>query len=136
MNPILKFKIAVWTVIANLPLLNDEDFLFATINSFDSKAKEALVNSNKFSVFVSTVFIYTLYNYIINIGVYNINCNYNNNFQHKLICFKPSNKRTLFELESIKWIFAIGFKFFKLCPVVSIYNSYYYITYIMLLLII
>lgn len=40
-------------------------------------------------------------------------------FQHKLIMFKPPEERTQFELESLKWIFAVGFKFFNLCPIVS-----------------
>lgn len=57
MSPLLKFKIAVWNVITHLPLLNDEDFLLPTLNLFDSKAEEALIESNKISVFVSNIHI-------------------------------------------------------------------------------
>ncbi|XP_060864846.1 uncharacterized protein LOC132941015 [Metopolophium dirhodum] len=34
----------------------------------------------------------------------------------KLILFKPPDERTTLELQSIEWMFEIGFKFFHLCP--------------------
>lgn len=97
-------------MINNLSWLTEKDY-FTPINLFESKKKETLIESDKISVFVSNCFVF----YIIqskNVSFY---------FQHKLILYKPPNERTQFELDSIKWIFGVGFKFFNLFSNVSNY---------------
>lgn len=39
---------------------------------------------------------------------------------------KPPDERSAVEIDTVKWMFAVGFKFFKLCTSVSRYFNYCY----------
>ncbi|KAE9545669.1 hypothetical protein AGLY_001212 [Aphis glycines] len=90
LQPLSRFRAAVFMVIANLPWLKDDDYQSAPVDLFGSIHMKNLISACKLS----------------EISVF-----------QKLILFKPPDDRTMFELETIEWMFAIGFKFFHLCPV-------------------
>ncbi|XP_025192392.1 cAMP-dependent protein kinase type II-alpha regulatory subunit-like [Melanaphis sacchari] len=90
LQPLSRFRAAVFMTIANLPWLKNDDYQFAPIDSFDSIHMQNLISACKLS----------------EISVF-----------QKLILFKRPNDRTMFELETIEWMFAVGFKFFHLCPI-------------------
>eukprot|EP00102_Acyrthosiphon_pisum_P020878 XP_016658088.1 PREDICTED: uncharacterized protein LOC100575934 isoform X2 [Acyrthosiphon pisum] len=84
-----RFRAFVYTVIANLPWLKDDDYILAPLDLFDSICTENLLSAYKLS----------------QISVF-----------QKLMLFKPPDERTVLELQTIEWMFEIGFKFFRLCP--------------------
>ncbi|KAF0771100.1 cAMP-dependent protein kinase type II-alpha regulatory subunit-like [Aphis craccivora] len=87
-SKILGFRAAVFMAIANLPWLKDDDYQSAPVDLFGSIHMKNLISACKLS-----------------------------EISQKLILFKPPDDRTMFELETIEWMFAIGFRFFHLCPV-------------------
>ncbi|KAL4143177.1 hypothetical protein QTP88_005537 [Uroleucon formosanum] len=90
LQPLSRFRAVVHKVIANLPWLQHDDYVLAPLNKFDSICMKNLISAHVLS----------------HISVF-----------QKLIFFKPPEERTVLELQTIEWMFAIGFKFFHLCPI-------------------
>uniref|UniRef100_A0A2S2P384 Uncharacterized protein n=1 Tax=Schizaphis graminum TaxID=13262 RepID=A0A2S2P384_SCHGA len=93
LQPLSRFRAAVLMTIANLPWLKNDDYQSAPLDSFATIYMNNLILACKLS----------------EISVF-----------QKFILLKPPDDRTMFELETIEWMFAVGFKFFHLCPIVSI----------------
>ncbi|CAI6373928.1 unnamed protein product [Macrosiphum euphorbiae] len=88
-QPISRFRAFVYTAIANLTWLQDDAYVLAPLDLFESIRMENLLTFYK----------------LPHISVF-----------QKLILFKKPDERTELELQTIKWMFEIGFKCFQLCP--------------------
>ncbi|XP_026811220.1 uncharacterized protein LOC113552561 [Rhopalosiphum maidis] len=90
LQPLSRFRAAVFMTIANLPWLKNDDYQSAPLDSFATIYTKNLILACKLS----------------EISVF-----------QKLILLKPPDDRTMFELETIEWMFAVGYKFFHLCSI-------------------
>ncbi|XP_050426951.1 uncharacterized protein LOC126837164 [Adelges cooleyi] len=86
LNPKLRFKTAILSMIHNLDWLADETLSETPIDFMEIITERALDSSPVLTIF------------------------------HKLTMVRPRELRTKFEIESIIRVLGAGFKFFKLCP--------------------